>query len=78
MRLRRGASSPGSGLSVKATGLSRASCDRTVIKPMSPKMLHCVDLEDGPLVLKGAEETSEECVQALGQLGSSSWTGVPI
>ena len=42
---------------------------------MSPKMLRPVDLEDGPLVLKGAEETSEECVQALGQLGSSSWTG---
>ncbi|CAN0404841.1 unnamed protein product [Rangifer tarandus platyrhynchus] len=45
---------------------------------MSPKMLRRVDLEDGPLVLKGAEETLEECVQALGQLGSSSWTGVQI
>lgn len=45
---------------------------------MSPKMLRCVDLEDGPRVLKGAEETSEECVQALGQLGGSSRTGVQI
>lgn len=30
-------------------------------------------------MLKGAEETSEECVQGLGQLGSSSsWTDVQI